>query len=715
MDKGNGQGNGSDLMTAVDWDVEGMTCVGCSQTITRFLERKGMTNVQVDYTSGRVHFEGKQPDEEVLAQDLLKLGYRVKTKEPPRKYIPTKRLDQTTLFLLVSALFTTPLMLHMVISWPLLHWSEVQFLLTLPVVGIGVLQFGRSAFYSLKMGTANMDVLVFLGSMAAFGYSCYGALLLREERYMFFETSAAIITLVLLGNVIEKRAVRRTQSAVEALVRLQPQRARRIDGAGDSQKETLSTIDAANIRQGDTLLVAAGERIPCDGQVLWGSALVDESMLTGESLPKEKQVGDQVIGATVVHSGTLKITATAVGNASTLARIIELVKEAQRQHPPIQKLADRITAVFVPIVVLIAVLTLAVGVLWQGLPFEKSLMHAIAVLVIACPCAMGLATPTAVAVAIGRASQAGILIKNAQVFERLPTVKTVVFDKTGTLTDGRFRIRQLRTFDLSENEARSIIYSLEQYSTHPLAVSLRQDLAGSTVLALSDITEEKGLRIYGRDQAGNTYEVGSSRLSPNRLQEPWNIVVKKNGAVVATVEMVDELRPQAEALIEFLQKQGVHVVLLSGDTEERVAAAARKLNISTYYASVLPEEKMRLLKELRQQGALVMVGDGLNDTPSLALADVSISLSGASSAAINAAQIVLLNDDLSLIQDLWHLSRRTLSTIRQNLFWAFFYNIVAIPIAALGFLQPIVAALSMAFSDVMVIGNSLLLLSRKLR
>ncbi len=715
MDKGNGRGNVSDLKTPVDWTVEGMTCVGCSQTITRFLERKGMTNVQVDYSSGRVHFEGNQPDEHVLAQDLLKLGYRVKTKELPRKRVLTKGLDRTTLFLLVSVVFTAPLMLHMVISWSVLHWPEVQFLLTLPVVVIGVLQFGRSAFFSLRMGSANMDVLVFIGSMAAFVYSCYGALVLREERYMFFETSAAIITLVLLGNVIEKRAVRRTQSAVEALVRLQPQRARRIDDPGDPRREKVSTIEAADIRQGDNLLVATGERIPCDGQVIWGSALVDESMLTGESFPKEKQVGDQVVGATVVHSGTLKITATAVGNASTLARIIELVKEAQRQHPPIQKLADRITAVFVPIVLLIAVLTLAVGVLLQGLPFEKSLMHAIAVLVIACPCAMGLATPTAVAVAIGRASQAGILIKNAQVFERLPTVKTVVFDKTGTLTDGRFRIRQLQTFGLSENEARSIIYSLEQYSTHPLAMSLRQELAGSRVIPLCDITEEKGLRIRGRDQAGNRYEVGSGRLSPDMLQEPWNIVVKKNDAVVATLEMVDELRPQAEALIGYLQKQGVHVVLLSGDIEERVAATARRLNIPTYYARVLPDEKMLLLKQLRQQGALVMVGDGINDTPSLALADVSISLSGASSAAINAAQIVLLNDDLSLIQDLWQLSRRTLRTIRQNLFWAFSYNIVAIPIAAFGFLQPIVAALSMAFSDVMVIGNSLLLRSHKVR
>lgn len=693
------------------WEVEGMTCASCAQTIQAYLEKKGFENIESDFISGRVAFSGRVDDARALQQGLLALGYRVKTSSGTDKKTSIAWHSVEVRFL-ISALFTLPLLLHMALPAGLLHEAWFQFALTVPVMLIGFAQFGRSAWHAALQGMANMDVLIFLGSTSAFVYSVYGTLVMQQERFLFFETAAVIITLVLLGNVIEKRAVAQTRSAVQELVKLQPLRARRISFFGDERFEVVDDVEAAALRPGDYVRVSAGERIPCDGLVVRGSALVDESVVTGESLPVEKAVGDRVIGATVVAQGTIAVRATATGNKTVLAAIIDSVESAQRSKAAVQKLADRVTAVFVPIVLIIAMLTFAVGYLIADRTFEAALMPAIAVLVIACPCAMGLATPAAVAVGVGRAARTGILVKSAQSLELLAQVRIMVFDKTGTLTTGQFQLADMETFHISPQEVAAIIAALEQHSSHPLAVSLRHIFREAPPLSLQQIQEQKGLSLSGTDTAGNRYAIGSPRLlgdSGNSADLQWNVVVLKNDRLVARLKLEDEVRPEAVGLIQFLKKQGIRPVLLSGDQYFKVSRVAGQLGIEQFSAAVLPADKLNIIQQLRQEGLVAMVGDGINDAPALAAADVGISLSEATAAAIDAAQIVVLHNDLHRVSQALRLSRQTLKTIRQNLFWAFFYNALAIPVAAFGYLQPMIAAFSMAFSDVIVIGNSLLL------
>ncbi|MCS6917892.1 MAG: cation-translocating P-type ATPase [Chitinophagales bacterium] len=697
----------------VVWEVEGMTCVSCANTINTYLQKKGMKNVHSDYLTGRVTFEGTVSDPEMLQRGLLRMGYRVKH--------PSGETSRTTHALLTlegrflaSAVFTAPLLLHMILPVQALHEAWVQFALTVPVMLIGWYQFGRSAWQAARNGMANMDVLIFIGSTSAFVYSIYGTLILQEERYLFFETAAAIITLVLLGNVIEKRAVAQTRSAVRELVRLQPMKARRIAFFGDSRFEVEETVDVSDIRRGDYLSVISGERIACDGRVVSGSALLDESMVTGESAPVQKGAGDRLIGGTVVVEGSLRMQAEATGAETVLSQIIASVEEAQRSKATVQKQADRVTAVFVPVVLAIAVSTLVVGHWIVGLPFESALMPAIAVLVIACPCAMGLATPTAVAVGVGRAARMGILVKSVHALELLAQVRTMVFDKTGTLTTGGFRLADRETFGVTNEEVASVVAALERHSTHPLAVSLRNLFCDAPPLHLKTVTEKKGLEVAGTDEHGNEYRIGSPRIVSEPMDAHWNVVVLKNGKLIGRLALEDELRGEAGELMAFLRSKGIRIVLLSGDHEFRVRRLADHLGISEFYGSVLPADKLKIIEKLRRDGLVAMVGDGINDAPALAAADVGISLSNATAVAVDASQIVLLHNNLRRVEHAWKLSRLTLRTIRQNLFWAFFYNALAIPIAAFGYLQPMIAAFSMAFSDLMVIGNSLLLRLRRL-
>ncbi|MCS6991570.1 MAG: cation-translocating P-type ATPase [Chitinophagales bacterium] len=695
------------------WEVEGMTCSACAHTITRYLEKKGFNNVKSDYLTGRVSFEGDIRDEDELRRGLALLGYPVKERQRRKNKIPVTINSLEGRFL-IAAVLTLPLLLHMFFPIPLLHQAWLQFGLCMPVMIIGFYQFGRSAWQSLRLGVTNMDVLVFLGSSAAFAYSVYGALILNEARYLFFETSAAIITFVLLGNVIEKRAVAQTRNAVQQLIRLQPLQARRVELSGDERLEMIREVPAASLRPGDIIQVNQGERFACDGIVLHGTALADESMITGEAISIEKTIGDRVIGGTVLVQGSVRVKATATGPQTVLANIIASIEEAQRTKASIQRQADKVTAVFVPLVLIVAAMTLAIGHWVAGLAFASALMPAIAVLVVACPCAMGLATPAAVAVGVGRAARMGILVKNAQALELLVQAKTMVFDKTGTLTTGRFQLSALETFGISEQEAKAIIAGLEQHSTHPLAASLRTIFHEVKPMHMRGVSEQKGLAISGFDKTGNFYQLGSARLLQKPTEGPWNVVLLKNGSLVARLALEDEIRPEAYQLMHFLRTHRIEAILLSGDNAFRVKRVAEALGIKRHYAFMLPDDKLKIIHELRRNGVVVMVGDGINDAPALTAAHVGISLSGATAIAIDAAQIILLHNDLGKIQQTWKLSRLTLRTIRQNLFWAFFYNTLAIPIAALGYLQPIIAAFSMAFSDVIVIGNSLLLRWRHL-
>ncbi len=697
--------------------IEGMDCANCALGITRKLGKSGHENIHVDFATGEaslVMAENATLDE--VIHDIEKLGYHVVKGEEKRPFFG---IEAKFWFCLV---FTVPLFFgHMLFphdSWIANPWT--QLLLCLPVFAVGVMHFGKSALGSVKSGVPNMDVLIFIGSTAAFGYSLAGMLTVKDphlvHNYMFFETTATIITLVLLGNVLEHRSVKRTTSAISELSSLQPETARKItvkDG-----KETITGIPASQLQTGDVLLVNAGESIPADGEVISGNGDADESMITGESVPAGKTTGSAVTGGTVLVNGPLRIRVTRTGADSTLSHIVAMVKKAQQEKPPVQQLADKISAIFVPVVLGISALTFLLSWLVFDITISTALMNSIAVLVISCPCAMGLATPTAVMVGIGRAAKQGILIRGGRTLEQLARIKTVVFDKTGTITTGRFsniHIKLLGAID--EKRVKEILLGLEQNSAHPLAKSITGLLSGQGVQPASGLgqaTEQKGIGVEATDADGVKWSAGSWRLLGEN-QKAHDIYLLRNGEPVAGVTLEDELRPGMKALIDFLHSKNIRTVLLSGDREEKCRIAAAAIGINEVYAEQLPEQKLELITKLSKENKTAMVGDGINDAPALARADIGISPGEATRSAMQSAQVILLGQgDLSRVQAAILVGQHSLRTIKQNLFWAFFYNVVAIPIAAVGLLSPMVAALSMAFSDVIVIGNSLRLRGKRL-
>mgnify|MGYP006281349563 CR=1 FL=1 len=691
----------------IELQVEGMDCANCAASINRFLERKGLEDVYVNFSTKEVRFRLGDTDlslEEVKGS-INKLGYTVVEESRPEPWWTLERK------LLISALFTAPLLLHHLLMMagagiPGLHDPWVQLLLCLPPFIIGFFHFGRSALSSVRGGVPNMDVLIFIGSTAAFIYSLIGTALV-EPNYIFYETSATIITLVLVGNWLEKRAVEQTTTAIEELSRLQVEKARRVMPSG-----ALVTIDQSEIERGHLLQVNEGDKVPADGVIVRGSAQVDESMLTGESLPVEKAAGDEVIGASLIAAGNFQMEVQATGGDTVLSQMIELVKTAQRDKPDIQRLADKISAVFVPVVLVIALLTFLIGHFGFALAAQQALMNAIAVLVISCPCAMGLATPTAVMVGVGRMAKNGILVKGGQTLEVFAKIRNMVFDKTGTLTTGEFSVDQIRYFTPEENRVNALIYHLERHSSHPIAESLVREMAGrpnGADLSALEVREEKGVGVVARDPQGNAYRIGSARILDKKhpAAESGGIYLTRNDELLAAVDVSDTIKGEAIETIRYLLDQNIHPIVLSGDRAGKTAQVARRLGIEEYYAEQLPEETLRIIERLSAEAPIAMVGDGINDAPALARATLGISLSNASPAAIQSAQIVLLNGNLERLRRAVGISKKTVVTIRQNLFWAFAYNIVAIPIAAVGLLNPMLGALFMAFSDVVVIGNSI--------
>ena len=554
-----------------------------------------------------------------------------------------------------------------------------------------------------------MDVLIFVGSSSAFIYSLIGTIQNLGMRYQFYETSATIITLVLLGNLFEKRSVTQTTSAVKDLVKIQQVTANRIVNGN------IEVISAKEVRPGDTLIVNTGDKIPVDGEVLSGDASVNESMLTGESVPVEKGKYAQLIGGTIIEHGNITMLATKVGSNTVLSQIIELMKKAQGAKPPVQKLGDQVAAIFVPAVIVIALFTFILTWLVGHAGVQHALMNAIAVLVISCPCAMGLATPTAVMVGLGRAAKNGILIKGGDTVEAVTKTKYIVFDKTGTLTTGKFKINNIVTEPGTNVELiRGTITAIEERSNHPIARSLVEGLKGlpQQKVILRAVTEEKGLGMRAEDVEGNHYFLGASKNS--NKDALFNVSLYKNQALVAQIEIDDEIKPQAATLIAELKKMNIIPVLLSGDKQSRCERVAQAIGIAEVHGEKLPAEKLTVIDIYKKKGETIMVGDGINDAPALTQANVGISMNDSSQVAIQSAKVILLNTDLFSLVKFLQISRHTLITIKQNLFWAFAYNIVAIPIAALGFLSPMFGALAMAFSDVVVIGNSLRLKVKKI-
>ncbi len=704
------------------FDVEGMTCASCALRIERVLSRQdGVAAAVVSFAGQEARVEAL-PGADVagLEAAVSRIGYKATRALPEEqgasvaaRYGAEARYQARNLAA-AAALALPVFLISMFGDMHSTLWRAVVWGLATPVEFVFGWQFHRNAAKRLRSFGAGMDTLVSLGTLAAYGYSVWAFF---HHEHLYFETAAVIITFILLGRFFEARAKGRASRAVARLLELGAKEARlRRDGGEVS-------VPIAAVRPGDLMVVRPGERIPTDGRVVEGSSSVDESMLTGESAPVARGPGDPVFGATVNQHGHLVVEATRIGAGTALAQIVRLVEEAQATKAPIQHLADRIAGVFVPVVLGIAALTFG---LWFGIGGEagKAVEAAVAVLVIACPCALGLATPTAIMVGSGRGAELGVLFKGADVFERSRLVDTVVFDKTGTLTRGAMTLRSLET-DEDRRRALYLIGSLEAASEHPVgkAVALGAEEEGIDLGPVSGFAAVPGLGVQGTVDG---VEVKAGR--PRLLEEAgWEVPAALDAALArmedeghtaflagwdgrarAALSVADSVRPSAAPTVAALQGAGVEVAMLTGDNRRTAAAVAAQLGIRRVAAEVLPGGKADEVARLQAEGRIVaFVGDGINDAPALTRADLGMAVGTGTDVAIEAGDVVLMSGDPALARTALGLAGATFRTIRQNLFWAFGYNTAAIPLAAAGFLDPMIAAAAMALSSVSVVTNSL--------
>ncbi|HEV8695934.1 MAG TPA: heavy metal translocating P-type ATPase [Lysobacter sp.] len=712
----------------VELVVDGMTCAACATRIERALNKLPGTAAAVNLATerARVQFVPGRTDVAKLIETIRKAGYDA------RELAGTTRSEEKTrhadiyrrelrLFWIAVAL-TAPLLLQMGMMLTGKH-AEVlprwlQWLLATPVQFWIGRRFYVGTWHALRGGSANMDVLIALGTSMAYLFSAAVTAFGLHGQHVYFEAGAAIITLVLMGKLLEARAKGRTSAAIEQLLQLQPKRAR-VERNGEAVE-----VDLAAVAPGEIVIVRPGERVAVDGDVIEGASSVDESMLTGESMPAGKRSGSRVFAATQNQNGMLRVRATGVGAQTQLAEIVRLVEEAQGSKAPIQRLADRTSGIFVPIVVAISVVTFAAWWTLSG-GFTQALINAVAVLVIACPCALGLATPTAIMVGSGRGAQSGILVRSAAALERAGKIRTLVVDKTGTLTLGKPAVTDMVPAPGStESAVLQLAASLEQNSEHPLAraVLARAREQRLSLLPVEDFAAVQGsgvrarivqrLVLLGSPRFIREQGVAVDDASVLRLAGEGKtvIVLADSGHVLGYVAIADQPRPSSGAAVTRLKAMGIEVVMLTGDNGATARAIAGKLGISEFRAEVLPADKAAEVLRLKLAGGLVaMTGDGVNDAPALAAADVSFAISSGSDIAIEAADVMLMRNDLMSVVDTIRLSRATLSKIRQNLFFAFFYNVLGIPLAALGMLNPVIAGAAMALSSVSVVTNSLLL------
>ncbi|WP_293778684.1 heavy metal translocating P-type ATPase [uncultured Oxalicibacterium sp.] len=628
----------------------------------------------------------------------------------------------------LSALLAVPLVAPMLLQPFGVHWMPngwLQWLIATPVQFWLGARFYRAGWHAVKAGTGNMDLLVALGTSSAYGLSIYLLLTAHEGHvpHLYFEASVVVITLILLGKWLEARAKKQTASAIRALQQLRPDTARvRRDG---------SDVDVAidTVRIGDLVIVRPGERIAVDGCIVEGSSHVDESLITGESMPVAKDVGDRVTGASINADGMLLVKTEAIGAETTLARIIRMVENAQSAKAPIQRLVDRVSAIFVPVVLGIAAITL-IGWWLAGASTETAILNAVTVLVIACPCALGLATPTAIMAGTGVAARYGILIKDAEALEVLHRVQTVVFDKTGTLTEGKARVAEVQAYGIAEEALLQLAAAIQRGSEHPFGRAVLQH-AEERRIAMREATDVRALAGLGLRASieGEQYLLGTSRLlqengialdvkaaadaqvlERNGRSLSWVARLTPSSQVLGFITASDTIKPSAARAVTRLHALHVDTVLLSGDNQGNADAVGQALGIKRVIAHVLPAEKTAKIAELQQHDRIVaMVGDGINDAPALAAANVGIAMSTGTDVAMHAAGITLMRGDPALVADAIDISRRTWNKIRQNLFWAFIYNVIGIPLAAFGLLNPMFAGAAMAFSSVSVISNALLL------
>ncbi|HSD12830.1 MAG TPA: heavy metal translocating P-type ATPase, partial [Patescibacteria group bacterium] len=715
----------------IQFMIVGMHCASCSVRNERALKRlPGVQEAAVNFGThtATVTFDPSATDENALYAAVMKTGYKVMAAGEhvdhhahEKKLVAAAKRDAE-----LAIVFAVPVLMIAMLEIELRGaWLGVgtSLWLEMALSGFVVFWLGRSFHVGMlkqaRAGAANMDTLISVGTLAAYFYSVWA--MFAHLKGIYFEAAAAITALILLGEYFEQKSRGRASDAIRKLMALGAKQARLFVADGSDREVPIETV-----RIGDTLLVKPGEKIPLDGVVLQGDSAVDESMLTGESLPVGKHPGDEVYGATINQNGMLVVEVRKTPEGTVLAQIVRMVEEAQGKKAPIQKLADKVSGVFVPVVLVLAGLT---AIVWYGFTGDvgAALVPAVAVLVIACPCALGLATPTAIMVGTGVGAQNGILIKNGEALEKARSVDTVVFDKTGTLTAGKPKVTDIVTLDsLTANEALRMAASLEAYSEHPLAKAI-VDAAKEKGLALSrtmDFSAVPGKGIEGAID-GKAVRIGSGKMSDGaaelsaagllaiaRLEEQGKTVVRVfvENAAVAVLAIADTPKEDARAAVEDLKKQGIDVYMLTGDNKGTALAIASAVGIATDHvlAEVLPGEKSREVRRLQESGrSVAFVGDGINDAPALVQSDLGIAVGTGTDIAIEAGSIVLVKGNPAKVVDALQLARRTLATIRQNLFWAFFYNVLAVPVAALGFLTPMIASAAMAFSSVSVVGNSL--------
>ncbi len=736
-------------MSSIDFSIAGMTCAACALRIEKQLNKLPNVEAAVNFAAERAHI--RYMESEMSAEKLLatieKTGYGAKrshdgTRDAEKKE-REKAYQQEFKIFVITAVLSLPFVAEMIFMFGFLengatHGFMPRYLqlaiATIVQLWIGA-RFYRGAWNALKNKAGNMDVLVALGTSMAWGYSAVVTVFDFMDKHVYFEASVMIITLILLGKLMEARAKVKTSAAITALIKLQPKTAWvEKDGA-------LVEVQVTDMLPDDIFVVRPGEAIPVDGTVIEGASSVNEAMLTGESMPTLKEAASKIFAATINGEGLLRCKATGVGEKTMLATIIRLVEEAQGGKAPIQRLADQVSAVFVPIVVAIALITFISWWFYSG-QLAEALVNAVAVLVIACPCALGLATPTAVMVGTGEGAKVGILIRNVKALELAEKINIIAVDKTGTLTEGKPKVAAVILLDsaMDENTLIHLAASLEQASTHPLAEAIvhyasaqnAQNTAEKSInLALPQNVTQIGGRGLSGEISGKIVHAGSpnwliengveinaeSTQKIAALQQQGCSVVAISVGVKATeaklmglIGIADKVRDSSKAAVARLQKMGISVVMLTGDNQMTAANIAKEVGISEFHAEILPSEKAEALQKLKEGKKIVgMVGDGINDAPALATADVSFAMGQGSDIAMQTADITLMKNDLNSVADAISLSRATLRKIRQNLFFAFIYNILGIPLAAFGLLSPVIAGAAMAASSVSVVTSSLLL------
>jgi P-type Cu+ transporter len=715
-------------------NITGMSCAACSARIEKKLSRmEGVHTAGVNLTTEKatVEYDPNTVGVSDLIHAIESLGYGAEKAEEISKdrerEVREKEIQSLKYSLIASIILSSPLLLDMIFAMsglnvPLLHSQYFQLAVATPVQFLIGWRFYRNAYFSLRSGSANMDVLIAMGTSAAYFFSLYNVFFeaptVSGHKDLYFEAAAVVITLILLGKYLEAVAKGKTSEAIKKLMNLQAKTARVIrDG-----KET--DIPVEEVRIGDRIIVRPGERIPVDGTIVEGTSSIDESMLTGESIPVEKKPGDLCIGATVNKYGTFTFEASRVGKDTVLAQIVKMVEDAQGSKAPIQKIADKVSGVFVPTVIGIAAVTFLAWIFSTG-DLNQSIVNAVSVLVIACPCSLGLATPTAIMVGTGLGAENGILIKGGEHLEMAYRVNAVVLDKTGTITKGKPEVTDIvRLGNMAENEILKFAASAEKRSEHPLGVSIYENgqsklqtipepsqfetIPGRGVRAVVEgknilLGTRKLLEENGIDAAG-----AASVLERLESEGKTAMLMTIDGRVEAAFAVADTLKEHSADAVEELRSMGVDVYMITGDNKRTADAIAKQVGIEYVLAEVLPEHKAEEVEKLKKSGKVVaMVGDGINDAPALATADLGMAVGTGTDVAMEAADITLMRGDLRTIAAAVRLSRRTMRKIRQNLFWAFFYNTIGIPFAAFGFLNPMIAGAAMAFSSVSVVTNSL--------